>query len=73
MDELTIQQLIKAKFSGELSNSATYINLTIQAVAVLIGGLVLWRVSNALHKKKLKDRQRNAYFESPYSKQWRKR
>jgi len=73
VDELTIQQLIKAKFSGELSNSATYINLTIQALAVLIGGFVLWRVSNAIHKKKQKERQRNAYFESPYSKQWRKR
>lgn len=73
MDELTIQQLIKAKFSGDLSHSATYINLTIQAVAVLIGGIIIWRVSNAMHKKKIKERQRNDYFESPYSKQWRKK
>ena len=73
MDELTIQQLIKAKFSGELSHSSTYVNLTIQAVAVLIGGLVLWRVSNAIHKKKQQARQRNPYFESSYSKHWRKR
>jgi hypothetical protein len=73
MDDLTIQQLIKAKFSGQLDQSATYINLTIQAIAVMVGGLVLWRISNALHKKKQQERQRNPYFESTYSKHWRKR
>jgi len=72
MDELTIQQLIKARFSGELSESATYMNLTIQAIAVIVGGIIIWRVSNMIHRKKQKDRQRNNYFETPYS-QWRKK
>lgn len=73
MDELTIQTLIKAKFSGTLDESATYFNLTIQTIAVLIGGLVLWRASNAYHKKKQQQRTRNNYFETPYSRQWRKK
>ena len=73
MDELTIQQLINAKFSGELSQMSTYINLTLQAVAILIGGLVLWRASNAIHRKKQKERKRNTYFETPYSRHWKNR
>lgn len=73
MDELTIQQLIKAKFSGELSHMSTYINLTIQAIAVMISGIILWKASNAYHRKKQQQRSRNTFFETPYSKQWRKK
>jgi len=73
MNELTIQELIKAKFSGELSQSTTYINLTIQAVAVLIGGIVLWLASNAIHKKKLKERKQNTFFQTTYSRHWKNR
>lgn len=73
MDELTIQTLIKAKFSGTLDSSGTYISLTVQTIAVLIGGLVLWRASNAYHKKKQQERNRNKFFETPYSRQWRKK
>ncbi len=73
MDELTIQQLIQVKFSGELEQTSMYVNIAIQAIAVLIGGIVVWRASNAYHKKKQKERQRNTFFETPYSREWRKK
>lgn len=73
MDELSIETLIKAKYSGSLSEMSTYINLAIQAVAVLVGGIVLWRMSAMLHKRKLAQRSRNDFFETPYSKGWKRK
>jgi hypothetical protein len=73
MEELTIQTLIKAKYSGTLDQSATYINLVLQTVAVLVGGLVIWRAMNSYHRKKQQDRRKTNYFETPYSRQWRKK
>lgn len=73
MDELTIQELIKAKYSGSLSNMSAYISLAIQAAAVVFAGIILWRASVVLHKKKQAERQRNAYFETTFSKNWRKK
>lgn len=73
MDELTLQTLIKAKYSGHLSEMSTYLSLAIQAVAVVFGGIVLWRASVVLHKRKLAQRTRNQYFETTYSKNWRKK
>lgn len=73
MEELTIQLLIKAKYSGGLDEIGVYFSLTIQTIAVLIGGLVLWRATNAYHRKKQQQRNRNRYFETPYSRQWRKK
>ncbi|MDP4866676.1 MAG: hypothetical protein NWR53_08460, partial [Crocinitomicaceae bacterium] len=73
VDELTIQTLIKAQYSGALDQSSTYINLVMQTVAVLVGGIVMWRASNAIHRKKQKERQQNNYFETPYSRHWRKK
>ena len=73
MDELTVQTLIKAKYAGSLSEMAVYLNLTIQAAAVLIGGIVIWRASVAIHRKKQAQRARNSYFETPYSKGWKRK
>lgn len=72
MDELTIQTLIKAKYSGSLDEMSIYLNLTIQAGAVLIAGIVLWKASTAMHNKKKKERERNKYFDTPYSKGWKR-
>jgi len=73
MDELTIQTLIKAKYSGALSEMTTYINLAIQASAVIFGGIILWRLSVNYQRKKGKERQRSSYFETPYSKGWKRK
>jgi len=73
MDELTIQELIKAKFSGGMSDISSYVNLSVQTLAVMIGGIALWRISVVLHKRKLAQRSRNDFFETPYSKGWRRK
>lgn len=73
MEELTIQQLIRAQFSGAVSDTSSYVNLAVQTVAVLIGGIVLWRISVVMHKKKLAQRSRNQFFDTPYSKGWKRK
>ena len=73
MDELTLQTLIKAKYAGHLSEMSSYVSLAIQAAAVVFGGIVLWRASVVLHKRKQAQRQRNQYFETTFSKNWRKK
>ncbi len=73
MSELTLDVLIKAKYSGSISEVASYSSLAIQTIAVIIGGIVLWRISVVMHKRKLAKRSRNDYFETPYSKGWRNR
>lgn len=73
MNELTIQTLIKAKYAGGLSDMSSYTSLAIQAIAVIIGGIVIWRASVVLHKRKLAQRSRNQYFETSYSKGWKRK
>lgn len=73
MNDLTIQELIKAKFAGSISDVSSYVNLSIQAIAVIIGGIVLWRISVVMHKKRVAKRLRNTYFETPYSKGWKRK
>jgi len=73
MDELTIQTLLKAKYSGSLSEISSYTSLAIQAVSVIIGGIILWRASTVLHKRKLAERSRKQYFETSYSKGWKRK
>jgi hypothetical protein len=66
------QNLILSKYSGELDQTFVYVNIATQAIAVLIGGLVLWRLSLMYQRKKIQERQRNNYFTSSYSKHWKK-
>jgi len=68
---MDVQTLIHVKFSGQLSETPIYVNLAIQAIAVMIGGIILWRASNAYHAKKQKQRATRQFFESRYSKKWR--
>lgn len=72
MDELTIQTLIKAKYSGSIDQLSMYFNLAIQTAAVLIAGIVLWRISAIIHKRKKAQRERNSYFDTPFSKGWKR-
>lgn len=73
MNELTIQTLVRANYAGSLSQMSSYTSLAIQAVAVLIGGIIIWRASNVLHKRKLAERSRKQYFETSYSKGWKRK
>lgn len=72
-NEAAVQLLIKAKFSGSMLNTSTYMNMIMMAGAVLIGGIVLWRMSARYHKKKVAQRQRNNYFETTYSRNWKRK
>lgn len=72
-DELTMQTLVKAYYSGSLSEMQIYINLAIQAAAVVFGGIVLWRISTVVHKRRLGNRSRNDFFETPYSRNWKRK
>lgn len=71
--DLTIQTLIKAKYAGSMSNTSNYLNLAIQTGAVLIGGIIMWRMSARFHRKKKDQREGNIYFESTYAKGWKKK
>ena len=73
MDELTIDILIKAKYSGSLDEMSQYLNLAIQAGAVLVGGIVLWRMSAIIHRRKKAERERNKFFQTPYSEGWKRK
>lgn len=73
MDEMSIQTLVQARFSGSLNEMGQYLNLAIQAGAVLVGGIVLWRLSTALHRRKKAERERNSYFRTPYSEGWKRK
>jgi hypothetical protein len=72
-DQAAVQLLIKAKYSGAMADTSMYMNLIMQAGAVLIGGIVVWRMSAAYHKKKVAQRERNNYFESTYSRNWKRK
>ncbi|MDX2359405.1 MAG: hypothetical protein QNK23_01270 [Crocinitomicaceae bacterium] len=73
MNELTVEQLIRVKYSGSLSQADLYFDLTIQTATVLIAGIVLWRASVILHKKKKAQRVQNSFFDTPYSKGWNRK
>jgi len=73
MKEQAISTLIRANYSGAMSDMDQYLTIAIQTGAVLAGGIVLWRLSNRMHSKKRQQRQRNTYFETPYSKGWKRK
>lgn len=73
MNELTLETLFRAKYAGSIGEMSSYVSLAVQTVAVMIGGIVLWRASVVLHKKKKSQRSRNAYFDTPYSKGWKRK
>jgi Ni,Fe-hydrogenase I cytochrome b subunit len=69
---MTPQELIQVKYSGSVSIVRDYMNICAQTVGILIIGILVWRVLIAYHNKKDKSRFKSTYFESSYSKHWRK-
>ncbi|MDX1653173.1 MAG: hypothetical protein R3277_11810 [Brumimicrobium sp.] len=69
---MSVQDLIQQRFTGELNSEAEYIELIVQAFAMLVLGLVLWRMMAVFHNRKKSQRNRSTFFESEYSKHWRK-
>ena len=69
---MTEQEMIKAKYSGELSSMMDYVNIMAQVFGILIAGIIIWRVFSRHQNKKQTERFKSDYFESSYSKHWRK-
>jgi len=69
---MNVQQLIQRRFSGQLNNEAEYIELIVQVFAVLILGLVLWRIMVVFHKKKNAKRKKSVFFDNTFTNNWRK-
>lgn len=67
------QNIIKIQFSGAHADVEAYSGLAVQTIAVLVGGIILWRISNYLHKRKQKQRRKNDFFETPYAKGWKRK
>lgn len=51
-----ISTFVRTFMSGTEDQSFNLMNMMIQAIAIIVVGLVLWRVSVAYHKKKLANR-----------------
>jgi hypothetical protein len=66
------QELIQVKYSGSISVLRDYLNISALTIAILIVGILFWRILIAYQNKKNKYRFKSTYFESSYSKHWRK-
>lgn len=73
MQDSTYQQVIKLYYSGAASEMDAYSGIAVQTVAVLVGGIILWRISAFMHKRKKGQRKKNEFFETPYSKGWKRK
>ena len=69
---MTAQEMIQVKYSGELSDMMDNVNVMVQVFAILIAGIIVWRIFAAYQSKKQNERFKSDYFESSYSKHWRK-
>ncbi len=67
------QNIIKIQFSGAHTDVEAYSGLAIQTIAILVGGIILWRISNYMHKRKQKQRRKNDFFETPYARGWKRK
>ena len=69
---MTAQEMIQAKYSGELSSIMDNVNIMVQVFGILIAGIIVWRIFSVYQNKKQNERFKSDYFESSYSKHWRK-
>ena len=70
---LTLQSLIESNYSGQISELSVYTNLGVQTIAVIIGGIIIWRVSITMLRKKQKQRSDKSYFETKYGESWKRK
>lgn len=73
MTNVDYQSTIKLYYSGAASDLQSYSGLAVQTVAILVGGIILWRISAFMHKRKKSQRRRNDFFETPYAKGWKRK
>lgn len=73
MENSGYQEVIKMYYSGAMSDVEAYTGLAVQTIAVLVGGIILWRISAYMHKRKKSQRRRNEFFETPYARGWKRK
>ncbi len=73
MNDIAVQQLVLAKYSGAATEMQAYLTIALQTGAVLVGGIILWRMSARMHKKKMQQRANRTFFETNYSRNWKRR
>jgi hypothetical protein len=69
---MIMQDLIEVKYSGQVDHTMDYAKVAVQTVAVLMGGFVIWRSVLAYQRRQISSRRSNSYFETKYSKHWKK-
>ena len=67
-----MKELIQYKYSGQFDNTFEYVDITVQTIAVLIGGIIFWRGVVVYQKRLQQQRRKNGFFDSKYSKHWKK-
>lgn len=68
---MKIQSLIHRRFSGAINNEAEYIELIVQAITVLVLGIVMWRLMMIWHKRKQNSRKDSEITRARYSNKWK--
>lgn len=64
------RQMIAEYLNGSVNDSFVMIKLMVQVIAILITGLVLWRISSIFSKKKV-NRRKSVFMDSRFQKQWK--
>lgn len=64
-------ELISEFLNGKASEAYLMIKLMSQVIAILITGLILWRISVIFSKKK-KSRRKSVFMESRFQQHWKK-
>jgi hypothetical protein len=68
---MELQTLIQSRFSGAINNEAEYIELIMQAITILILGIVMWRLMMLWHKRKQNSRKESEITRARYSNKWK--
>ena len=65
------REMIANYLNGGVNDSFVMIKLMIQVIAILVVGLVLWRISTIFTGEKNQQRRRTVFMESRYQDQWK--
>jgi len=70
--ESDFRHLIADYLNGAVGDEFVMIKLGVQVIAILVVGLVLWRISTIFNKKKQRTRK-TVFMSSKYQEKWKSR
>lgn len=59
--QVDIANYVKLFLSGSADTSMNFMNLMVQAIGIIVVGIILWRISAMFHKKKLAGRSERKF------------